>query len=267
MELIQIKIKLRVKMNLAEINRFHSVKTNSENFEGMLSPFSTAVMDSILSFQLENNIFGNQLEMGVYKGKSASVMCHYALDNETVWLMDINDQLNRDKLIRITNKFNFITINTENLSQFNIGIERSCCKFIHIDASHMFNQTQHEIKIADSLLQDNGVLCLDDFTNLNFSQILAATFKYLYTEKTDLRIFLVTEEKAYLCRKKYFNFYGKFIIDSIRGKMEGRGISKTCIARTDKTDLYAAFYLRNQYENENDDIYGRAIYSNYYSNP
>ncbi len=60
------------------------------------------------------------------------------------------------------------------------------------------------------MLSPDGILCLDDYTNLNYSQILAATFKYLFTRRTDLAIFLVTNEKAYLCRRRQFALSADF---------------------------------------------------------
>ena len=68
----------------------------------------------------------------------------------------------------------------------------SAVRFLHIDSSHSYRTTLAEMKLADRLLTPSGVACLDDFTNLNYSQILPAMFKHLYTERTDLAVFLVT---------------------------------------------------------------------------
>jgi hypothetical protein len=74
---------------------------------------------------------------------------------------------------------------------------REKCRFIHIDSSHSFDTTFHELQMSEHMVASGGIVVLDDFTNLNYSQILAATYKYIYTERTELMPFLVTEEKGY----------------------------------------------------------------------
>jgi hypothetical protein len=114
------------------------------------------------------------------------------------------------------------------------------------------------------MLASNGILCLDDFTNLDYSQILAATYKYLFTAETDLKIFMVTSEKAYLCRQPAFQLYAGAVLDSMIARMVERGISQVCIARTDDTPSYGAFNLRPKRQGETDDFYGADLYRHFY---
>ncbi|MDA9492011.1 hypothetical protein XI08_23765 [Bradyrhizobium sp. CCBAU 11361] len=115
---------------------------------------------------------------------------------------------------------------------------RGGTRFCHIDASHQFEPTLHELALADYMLSPQGVVCLDDYTNLNYSQILAATFKYLFTRRTDLTMFMVTNEKAYLWRRKMFPIYAEFVLHRAISEMAKRGIDDVCIARTDDTPSY-----------------------------
>jgi hypothetical protein len=48
--------------------------------------------------------------------------------------------------------------------------------------------------------------------------------------------------------------------------MATRGVPDTCIARTDNTPSYGAFYLRKKNDDEVDDFYGINIYRHFYEN-
>jgi hypothetical protein len=98
----------------------------------------------------------------------------------------------------------------------------------------------------------------------NISQILAATFKYLFTRRTDLAIFLVTTKRPYLCRRRQFALYADFMLRSMLAQMKDRGLGNLCVARTDDTPSYAAFYLRPKLASETDDFYGTEIYGQFY---
>jgi predicted O-methyltransferase YrrM len=204
---------------------FAESKKLAEDIEGMMSPFSMAVVDSLLAFQQVRGITGDVLEMGVYHGKSAAILGRRMSSNETLHLYDIADYFDRKNLERAGANIRYNIANTERLYRWNLRKQKKSIRFCHIDASHMFNPTIHEISIADYVLAKDGIVCLDDYTNLNYSQILAATFKYLFTKSTNLTMFLVTAEKAYLCRRNAFPIYGQFVLDEIRSQVSNRGVN------------------------------------------
>jgi hypothetical protein len=245
---------------------FAESKKLAEDIEGMMSPFSMAVVDSLLAFQQLRGITGDILEMGVYHGKSAAILGRRMAANETLHLYDIADYFDRKNLERVGVNIRYNIANTQRLFRWNFRKQKKAIRFCHIDASHMFNPTVHEIAIADYVLANDGIVCLDDYTNLNYSQILAATFKYLFTKPTNLTMFLVTGEKAYLCRKGAFRMYGQFVLDEIRKQVSDRGMDP-CLARTDATSSYRAFYLREKEQGETEDVYGQSIYGHFYKNP
>jgi Methyltransferase domain len=243
---------------------FLESKAIADNVEGMLSPFSMAVMDSLLSFQATRGVKGDIVELGVYRGKSATILSGRLSVGEQLHLYDIADYFDRDALKKTGAPISFNIANTTDLSRRSFRSFKGKIRFCHIDASHMFEPTMHEMALADYMLAADGILCLDDYTNLNYSQILAATFKYLFTRRTDLTMFMVTDEKAYLCRRSRFPAHAEFVLKSIISKMAERGVPEACIARTDDTPTYGAFYLRRKNGGEVDDFYGVNIYRQFY---
>jgi len=243
---------------------FSKTKEISDSIEGMLSPFSMAAMDSLLTFQADLHIDGDMVELGVFRGKSAAILAGRLAGNEGLHLYDIADYFDRSALGKTGANLSFHIGSTLDLRTGDFRDRKRAIRFCHVDASHMFEPTLHEMALADYMLAEDGILCLDDYTNLNYSQILAATFKYLFTRRTDLTMFMVTDEKAYLCRRKMFPKYAGFVLNSMIKSMAERGIDNACIARTDDTPSYGAFYLRSKQDGESDDYYGAELYRHFY---
>jgi hypothetical protein len=243
---------------------FSETKAIADDIEGMLSPFSMAVIDSLLALQQQRCIRGDAMEMGVFRGKSAAVIGRRMGASETLRLFDIENYFDRDRVARSGATIDFSVRNTSRLFWWNLRKHRKSVRFCHIDASHTFDATMHEMALADYVLSDNGVLILDDYTNLHYSQILAATFKYLFTTRTNLVLFLVTGEKAYLCRRDAFPLYAQFVLGEMRSQMSDRGAGDICVARTDISTNYRAFYVREKQPGEADDFYSPATYSDFH---
>jgi predicted O-methyltransferase YrrM len=252
----------------SENELFKRAFNSARQIEGMLSEFSIAVMDMLLGFQERNGIGGNILEIGVFRGRSASVFAHHLKQEERLTLIDIADHFDREKLLAINDNVEFVVMQSEKLSTLEHSAKRNAlnrsCRVVHIDASHQFDPTQRELALADSFVKDDGVVILDDFANLNYSQNIAAIYKYLYTTKTELTPFLVTNEKAYLCKRDSFARYGNFILRDGVLEMTRRMVKDAVLARTDSHPDYRAFYLRREEPGDTGSLYGESIYAGYY---
>jgi hypothetical protein len=226
---------------------FSEARAVACSIEGMLSDFSMGVLDSVLSFQNHQGVSGHILEIGVYKGRSAAFLAARAQSTHRLILLDIDCariEVHKLQTLSSTSVELCQASSDQLLSLGDYETMKSSFRFVHVDSSHGYRATLNELAICDELLAPRGIAVLDDYTNLNYSQILAATFKYLYTTKTDLTPFLVTEEKAYLCRKGEFDFYGEYILRDILAEMKFRGLGDNGLARTESDDEYKAFFLR-----------------------
>jgi hypothetical protein len=235
-------------LRLPATERFKTTFQAVERIEGMLSPFSLAVMDMLLSLQVAN---GDLLEIGTYRGKCAALLGAHLRPGETLTLVDIENYLDPASIEPFKAKTNFILTSSEHLKTAmpRYSARRGTFRFIHIDATHGYSETFTELAMADELLAPGGIIAMDDFTNLNYSQNIAAIFKYLYTAHTDLMLFLVTDEKGYLCRRRDFNHFAGEVLKKSIAEMESRGIEAT-LARTGFTQEYRAFYLRRRGDGE-----------------
>ena len=245
--------------------RFSKCVRDADSIEGMLSKFSIAVMDMMLSLQAQWLVPGQLVEFGVYRGRSAAVLANHARTGERLVLVDPVDLIEHAKLRSIYPPTEVVIATADDFPRVMPGYRSLVgnCRVVHIDASHQFEPTQRELAIADKLLADDGLIILDDYTNLNYSQNIAAIFKYLFTRPTNLTPVLVTEEKAYLCRRAAFERYARFLIEHAGEEMAARGID-ACLARTDLTPEYGAFFLRARMPGETGPFYGFEIYKEYY---
>jgi len=248
---------------------FQARKQIVENIEGMFSPFSMAVFDTLLCFQNADRITGNILEIGTYRGRTAALLRQLLESQDEIILVDIEDSLDRAGMARIPGTFRFLRMASsafKKSQQFKAGKRRY--RFVHIDASHGFHETYEELTIADRLLTSTGLIALDDFGNFNYSQNAAAIFRYLYSAGTDLQVLLVTDEKLYLCRRQALPIYIPFILDRLIAEMRSRDFGEFMLARTENDMAeYSAFYGRSRQPGETGHFYGKEIYRELYERP
>ncbi|QWW70158.1 class I SAM-dependent methyltransferase [Rhizobium sp. WYJ-E13] len=248
---------------------FGEVQEKADSIEGMMSAFSMQLMDSVLAFQKATGVTGSILEFGVFKGRSAAVLSAHVQPKDKFVLVDVEPYMTAETAASFFAKPDFHLGRSEEFAKSYDGytsLKRSV-RFMHVDSTHSYRGTLEEMKLADALLAPDGVLCLDDYANLNYSQILPAVYKYLYRSWTDLRVFLVTNDKCYICRRKHFDFYASFVLNSLVEEMRKRGNSNITLARTDIDREYRAFYLREKNFAGEEDHYGQAIYGHFYEKP
>ena len=240
---------------------FQRTVEDIEQIEGMLSPFSMAAIDMVLAFQASVGAKGDILEIGTYRGKSAALLGRHLRNGERLALVDIADYLDPASISAFKDSTDFILAPSSSLKSKlpSYRAKRCTFRFIHIDASHGYDETFHELAMADELLTALGIIAMDDFTNLNYSQNIAAIFKYLYTTRTDLVMLLTTDEKAYLCRRKDFALFADLILKTGIAEMRSRGVDAV-LARTCCGPEYKAFYLRARNTGEEGIFYGKEIY-------
>jgi Methyltransferase domain len=243
-------------------------QTVALSIDGMMSPFSMQVMDALLAHQEALGVTGHLLEFGVYKGRSASLVSAHVHEQERFILADINQLLTEEVLGKLYARPEFVLGRSEHFRDDpQTSAIRRGVRFLHVDSSHAYRTTLAEMSLIDDLLTPDGIAALDDFTNLHYSQILPAVFKYLYTTRTDLTFFLVTQEKGYLCRRPMFDRYGGFVLRELLGEMRMRGTSDAVLSRTDTDPEYRAFFIRERHPGEQGEHYGEHLYGEFYKAP
>ena len=174
--------------------------------EGWFSPASHALFSFILNYQNKNEINGNLGEIGVWKGKSATVICKFSKEDEKIFLIDplikkFSETIykNIDDVCKCIPKellfCNLISDNFVKLPNYQTLIKSF--RFFHIDGCHTGKNIFKDLELADLLVQSEGIVVVDDFFNNSYPQITEAVYKYLYVNPYSFRIFCIGFNKAY----------------------------------------------------------------------
>ena len=180
--------------------------------EGGYGRDSQLIFDFLLQFQ-SNNVIGDILEIGVWKGKSAGMLGIHTRDNETLMLVDIEDRFSST----LSEKLPTLNYSTHIMSSFQMSFDANLCsrsyRFIHIDARHDASYVWSELEFANEHLKETGIVCIDDFFSVAYPQVTQATYEYLAIHKHEIFMFLVGGNKAYQARPMYGRQYIDIIVD------------------------------------------------------
>lgn len=135
-----------------------------------------------LERQKAAGIRGDLLEVGVYMGKSAILLGHHRRPGEGYTVCDLfegdaPDGANRAEstksysaLTQRAFEENYLSFHDElprvlpgPSSRVPDEVEPRSCRFVHIDASHLYEHVYGDIGAAHDLLQPDGIVVLDDF--------------------------------------------------------------------------------------------------------
>jgi hypothetical protein len=79
---------------------------------------------------------------------------------------------------------------------------------VHVDGHHDEVHATIDLERADRLLAPDGVIIVDDYRHSGFPGVASAMYRFL--ERCDYRMFLATENKAFLCRTAaHSDWYGR----------------------------------------------------------
>jgi hypothetical protein len=175
---------------------------------------------------------GGVLEIGVHHGKFYMLLNSVTDVNERSYAVDVfeNQELNIDKsgkgskelfLDNLANVDIHKGTNTEIIhgdstdsaldliNRIGLGTMR----YISIDGGHTAEHTINDLKIANQLIRNEGVVILDDIIHYCWLGVMEGTVKFLQTSPT-LVPFAIGHNKLYMCKLSYHNFYYNLFLNS-----------------------------------------------------
>ncbi|QCX76951.1 hypothetical protein C9F11_16455 [Streptomyces sp. YIM 121038] len=202
------------------------VPTAFSDVKGWFHPADQVLFDWFLSRQLDLGEPGDLLELGAYLGKSAIFMGSYLRPDETFTVCDLFDSPAPDDanskemgrsyatLTRRAFEANYRSFHDE-LPQVvqapSAGIAThvpgGSCRFVHIDASHLYEHVHADIAAARELLTPDGIVVLDDFRAEHCPGVAAATWGAVAT--TGLKPLCITATKFYGTWGRYEAVHGE----------------------------------------------------------
>ncbi|MER7175875.1 class I SAM-dependent methyltransferase [Streptomyces mesophilus] len=188
--------------------------TSLSEVKGWFHSPDQVLFDWFLTRQGEQGQTGDLLEIGAYLGKSAIFMGRYLRPGELFTVCDLFDspaeddansrEMNRSyaTLTRRAFEANYLSFHDElpavvqgPSSVITDHVEPGTCRFIHVDASHLYEHVHGDIAAARDLIGEDGILVLDDFRAEHCPGVAAATWGAVAT--TGLRPLCITATKFY----------------------------------------------------------------------
>lgn len=157
---------------------------------------------------------GDLVELGSYLGKSAVVIGRHWRDGESFTVCDLfggpapseSNQRELDEsyssLTRAEFERNFLAFH-ERLPEIVQApsadilhhVRPGSCRFVHVDASHLYRHVRDDIAAARTLLREDGLVVLDDFRAEHTPGVAAAVWEAVFVH--DLRPVCLTGQKFY----------------------------------------------------------------------
>ncbi|MER5184884.1 class I SAM-dependent methyltransferase [Streptomyces sp. NPDC002896] len=183
--------------------------------KGWFPSLDQVLFDRFLSRQERLGEHGDLLEMGVYMGKSAIFTGSYLRPGERFTVCDLFDaedapdagnaaeaRKSYAALTRAAFEQNYLAFH-DRLPEVVQGptslvpgvVEADTCRFVHVDASHLYEHVAMDIGTARRVLLPNGVVVLDDFRSEHTPGVAAATWEAVFDR--GLRPICLTTQKFY----------------------------------------------------------------------
>ncbi|MFH9726005.1 class I SAM-dependent methyltransferase [Streptomyces sp. NPDC017254] len=186
-----------------------------DEVEGWFFDADRFLFDWLLTHQRDHGVRGDLLELGVYKGKSAILIGYHASEGERFTVCDLFDageapddstatelRVYYPTLSRQVFETNYLrfhrrlpTVIQGSSSEITGHVPAGSCRFVHIDASHLYHHVRADIASARELLTEEGVVSLDDFRSPHTPGVAAATWEAVLT--AGLKPVVLTESKLY----------------------------------------------------------------------
>jgi predicted O-methyltransferase YrrM len=185
--------------------------------EGWLYQKDQAVITWLLARQDRLEPPGDLLEMGCYLGKSAILVGTHQRPGETFTVCDLfdsgtaaaADDSNRSEnqksyasLTRQAFERNYLTFHEElptivqgTTDGITDHVKPGSCRFVHVDASHLWQHVRGDIEAAEILLRPDGIVVCDDYRAEHTPGVAAAVWTAVATG--GLKPICITGNKFY----------------------------------------------------------------------
>lgn len=191
--------------------------------DGWLEDGDAAIINQILSLQLEWGVYGNIAEIGVHHGKLFIWLMLHLRVHEMAVALDLfeykqNENIdhsgkgnqkqlksNIEKYTQNINNVKFIEYNSLNIPLCFFHEQKlQNIRFFSVDGGHYVDHAYEDSWTASSVLVGGGVIAIDDFFHVR--GVYEGGMRFLYSN-SKMRAFFVGYNKLYLCHEKYYDRY------------------------------------------------------------
>ena len=213
-------------LNSDDLEIFRVYDRDYFNLPGWFQKEAAAMWDCLLRFQFQQNIAGHLLEIGAWKGKSATCFALHAGDDEYCVIADriiLSEMKDTVGTIRKSHNLFIQGLSSELRNHSRLMQFGSAFRWIHIDGEHSGEAIKQDLSLAHDLINDRGIICVDDVPSNAYPQVYFAVVEYL-VHHPDLAMFAAGHNKCYICRHTAAPIYLKYIRKQMHQAMTDRGV-------------------------------------------
>ncbi|MFB7996340.1 class I SAM-dependent methyltransferase [Streptomyces sp. NPDC056002] len=185
-----------------------------DDVPGWFPPLDRLLFTWLLERQTRQEVRGDLLELGVYLGKSAVLLGQHLHGAEKFTVCDLfegdaPDEANQAEstksyasLTRQAFEENYLSFHDElpkvvqaPSSVISAEVDPGSCRFVHIDASHLYEHVYGDIGAARELLGPDGIVVLDDFRSEHTPGVSVAAWEAVLNR--GLRPLWLSTQKLY----------------------------------------------------------------------
>jgi len=187
--------------------------------EGWFSPADGLAIGECLRLQETEGVKGDVAEIGVHHGKSFLAIAIGARSGEVAYAIDIFDKQNLnidksgsgnlDKFLANCRKFPLrATVMPLAMSSLELARREkeflTPLRFLSIDGGHTRDITRNDLEIADRILVEQGICCVDDIIHFDWPGVISGVIAFLSKssiwDRPNLVPFALLPKKLYFCR-------------------------------------------------------------------
>ena len=196
---------------------------NGEAVHGWLNQYSALFIANFSALQSKSGIKGAVGEIGVHMGRLFILLKLTATPGEKCFAIDVfsdqNKNLDRSGFgdrARFLENVRHWTGNTDikiietsslDVKPDDLLAAVGSCRLISIDGGHTEECTFNDLQLSETVLDERGVIVLDDFFNQMWPGVATGASKYFLSSGTRLRPFAITPNKVYLSTINSHDFY------------------------------------------------------------
>jgi hypothetical protein len=167
-----------------------------DDVRGWFPPLDQLLFKTLLTRQENLGERGDLLELGVFMGKSAIFLGHHLQEGESFTVCDLFESDAPDDANSAETAKSYPTLTRDafeaNYLSFHDDLPRvvqapssvvpgevkpNSCRFVHVDASHLYEHVHGDIGAARDALLPGGVVVLDDFRSEHTPGVSVATWE------------------------------------------------------------------------------------------
>ena len=183
--------------------------------KGFLNPVDAMIFSDILNFQTCQGYTGAVAEIGVFYGRSFTLMAKAITSEEKalgIDLYDIDGQLDYVKK----------TLTDESLENYTLHVgsstEITCreikamvgdIRFFSVDGGHEQACVEYDSELSLDCLSPDGIIAFDDFFNPRYPDLTVAVIKFI--AEHEVTAFCITRSKLYVCKPERYEAYLDFM--------------------------------------------------------